>query len=85
MSALEAPIDYRNLEEELHAALAADKLYKLQNDAKIRAIEQGVPTYEHFRQMVIAILVICRRTIKRELPRSIYTRNLLDNFYIFKL
>lgn len=52
MSALKAPIDYRNLEEELHAALAADELYKLQNDAKIRAIEQAVPTYEHFRQMV---------------------------------
>ncbi|XP_012525920.1 coiled-coil domain-containing protein 103 [Monomorium pharaonis] len=52
MSVLKAPIDYKNLEEELHAALAADELYKLQNDAKIRAIEQSVPTYEHFRQMV---------------------------------
>lgn len=63
MSGLKAPIDYRNLEKELHAALAADELYKLQNDAKIRAIEQTVPTYEHFRQMVIAILqlVICRQ------------------------
>ncbi|XP_032689478.1 coiled-coil domain-containing protein 103 [Odontomachus brunneus] len=54
MSALRAPIDYKSLEEELHAALAADELYKLQNDAKLRAIEQGVPTYEHFRQMVNA-------------------------------
>lgn len=53
MSALKAPIDYKCLEEELHAALTADELYKLQNDAKIRAVEQGVPTYEHFRQMVI--------------------------------
>ncbi|KYN30195.1 PREDICTED: coiled-coil domain-containing protein 103 [Trachymyrmex cornetzi] len=52
MSALKVPIDYKRLEEELYAALAADKLYKLQNDAKIRAIEQAVPTYEHFRQMV---------------------------------
>lgn len=52
MSALKAPIDYKSLEEELHEALVADELYKLQNDAKIRAIEQGVPTYEHFRQMV---------------------------------
>lgn len=59
MSALKAPIDYKSLEEELHAALAADELYKLQNDAKIRAIEQAVPTYEHFRQMVTVILVIC--------------------------
>ncbi|XP_014468141.1 PREDICTED: coiled-coil domain-containing protein 103-like [Dinoponera quadriceps] len=54
MSVLWAPIDYRSLEEELHAALAADELYKLQNDAKLRAVEQGVPTYEHFRQMVNA-------------------------------
>lgn len=53
MSALKTPIDYKYLEEELHAALAADELYKLQNDAKIRAVEQGTPTYEHFRQMVI--------------------------------
>ncbi|XP_011637452.1 coiled-coil domain-containing protein 103 [Pogonomyrmex barbatus] len=52
MSALKTPIDYRGLEEELHAALVADELYKLQNDAKIRAIEQAVPTYEHFKQMV---------------------------------
>ncbi|XP_050450487.1 coiled-coil domain-containing protein 103 [Cataglyphis hispanica] len=52
MSALKIPIDYKCLEEELQAALAADELYKLQNDAKIRAVEQGVPTYEHFRQMV---------------------------------
>ncbi|EFN81069.1 Coiled-coil domain-containing protein 103 [Harpegnathos saltator] len=54
MSALRAPMDYKSLEEELHAALAADELYKLQNDAKLRAVEQGVPTYEHFRQMVNA-------------------------------
>ncbi|XP_029159408.1 coiled-coil domain-containing protein 103 [Nylanderia fulva] len=52
MSALKAPVDYKRLEEELHAALAEDELYKLQNDAKIRAVEQGTPTYEHFRQMV---------------------------------
>ncbi|KAL0119713.1 hypothetical protein PUN28_007866 [Cardiocondyla obscurior] len=52
MNTLKAPIDYRSLEEELHEALMADELYKLQNDAKIRAIEQAAPTYEHFRQMV---------------------------------
>lgn len=52
MSALKNTIDYKNLEEELRAAIAADELHKLQNDAKIRAVEQGVPTYEHFRQMV---------------------------------
>lgn len=59
MSALKIPINYKCLEEELHVALAADELYKLQNDAKIRAVEQGVPTYEHFRQMVINFIIIC--------------------------
>jgi len=59
MSALKIPINYKCLEEELHAALTADELYKLQNDAKIRAVEQGVPTYEHFRQMVINFVIIC--------------------------
>lgn len=58
MSALKIPINYKCLEEELHAALAVDELYKLQNDAKIRAVEQGVPTYEHFRQIVINFIII---------------------------
>ncbi|XP_014610041.1 PREDICTED: coiled-coil domain-containing protein 103 [Polistes canadensis] len=52
MSILKSPIDYKILQDELYEALKADELYKLQNDAKIRAVEQGVPTYEHFRQMV---------------------------------
>lgn len=55
MSALKVPINYKCLEEELNEALVADELYKLQNSAKIRAVEQRVPTYEHFRQMVINI------------------------------
>lgn len=86
MSALKAPIDYKNLEEELHAALATDELYKLQNDAKIRAIEQAVPTYEHFRQMVIIILVKCCRLIKKSwliihVAFNLYLK-LLKNFYM---
>lgn len=64
MSTLKAPIDYKYLEEELHAALAADELYKLQNDAKIRAVEQGTPTYEHFRQMVINFTYIYNKKLK---------------------
>ena len=53
MSKLTLPIDYKSLEEELREALRADELYKLQNDAKLRAVEQNVPTYEDFRQMVM--------------------------------
>ncbi|XP_043267109.1 coiled-coil domain-containing protein 103 [Venturia canescens] len=54
MKAFKEPINYEGLEEELHEALRADELYALQNDAKFRAIEQSVPTYEDFRQMVNA-------------------------------
>ncbi|XP_076672790.1 dynein axonemal assembly factor 19 [Andrena cerasifolii] len=54
MSKLTSPIDYKSLEQELREALRADEMYKLQNDAKLRAVEQNVPTYEDFRQMVNA-------------------------------
>ncbi|XP_011500133.1 PREDICTED: coiled-coil domain-containing protein 103 [Ceratosolen solmsi marchali] len=54
MSSLKKPIDYKMLENELDEALKADELYKLQNDAKLRAIEQRVPTYDHFYNMVQA-------------------------------
>ncbi|KAF8570778.1 hypothetical protein P879_00374 [Paragonimus westermani] len=36
----------------MNAAVAKDTRYWLENDTKIRAVEQGVPTYEHFRQLV---------------------------------
>ncbi|XP_034948281.1 coiled-coil domain-containing protein 103 [Chelonus insularis] len=52
MSILKHSINYEGLEEELQEAIKMDTLHKLQNDAKIRALEQHVPTYEHFRQMV---------------------------------
>ncbi|XP_057336323.1 coiled-coil domain-containing protein 103 [Microplitis mediator] len=52
MSVLKNKIDHEGLEEELEEALKEDSLYELRNKAKIRAIEQSVPTYEDFRQMV---------------------------------
>lgn len=52
MSYLKKSIDFKILENELDDALEADNLKKLQNDAKLRAIEQRVPTYDHFRDMV---------------------------------
>ncbi|CAD6220339.1 GSCOCG00005010001-RA-CDS, partial [Cotesia congregata] len=52
MNILKKPIDYEGLEEELEEALKEDNLYELRNSAKLRAVEQRVPTYEHFRQMV---------------------------------
>lgn len=56
MSKLRLPINYKNMQLELLEALKEDELYKLQNDAKIRAVEQNVPTYEDFRQMVVIYL-----------------------------
>ncbi|VDP66754.1 unnamed protein product [Echinostoma caproni] len=45
-------INVNRLESEMNAAVARDTRYWLENDAKIRAVEQRVPTYEHFRQLV---------------------------------
>jgi hypothetical protein len=42
-------IDFKALEKELQAALAADEKYKRENAAKLRAVEQRVPSYEEFR------------------------------------
>ncbi|XP_017893580.2 coiled-coil domain-containing protein 103 [Ceratina calcarata] len=54
MSKLRMAINYKSLESELEETVKADELYKLRNDAKLRAMEQNVPTYEHFRQIVNA-------------------------------
>ncbi|XP_003786308.1 coiled-coil domain-containing protein 103 [Otolemur garnettii] len=47
-------IDFKALEKELQAALAADEKYKQENAAKLRAVEQRVASYEEFRGIVLA-------------------------------
>ncbi|XP_037351096.1 coiled-coil domain-containing protein 103 isoform X2 [Talpa occidentalis] len=47
-------IDFKALEKELQAALAADEKYKRENAAKLRAVEQRVASYEEFRGIVLA-------------------------------
>ena len=42
-------INFTKLEKELSNALAADKKYWRENDAKIRAVEQRVGSYEEFK------------------------------------
>ena len=42
-------IDVGRVERELVAALAADRKYERENNAKIRAVQQKVGTYEEFR------------------------------------
>ncbi|KAM4622367.1 dynein axonemal assembly factor 19 [Discoglossus pictus] len=47
-------LDFRALERELAAAVAADQKYQRENDAKFRAIYQKVSSYEEFRDIVLA-------------------------------
>ncbi|GAB0199336.1 coiled-coil domain-containing protein 103 [Grus japonensis] len=42
------------LERELQAAVAADERQERENDAKLRAVRQRVPSYEEFRNIVLA-------------------------------
>ncbi|XP_057632013.1 coiled-coil domain-containing protein 103 [Chionomys nivalis] len=47
-------INFKALERELQAALAADEKYQRENAAKLWAVEQRVPSYEEFRGIVLA-------------------------------
>ncbi|KAK7873144.1 hypothetical protein R5R35_006366 [Gryllus longicercus] len=50
----DSPIDFCSLEKELHGRIQAEERYWQQNDAKFRAVEQKVASYEEFRQIVMA-------------------------------
>ncbi|KAM4645060.1 dynein axonemal assembly factor 19 [Amazona ochrocephala] len=47
-------VDPRALERELQAAVAEDERRERENEAKLRAVRQRVPSYEEFRNMVLA-------------------------------
>ncbi|RMX60372.1 hypothetical protein pdam_00021320 [Pocillopora damicornis] len=47
-------IDFRKLEKELALAVEADEKYLRENDAKFRAVNQRVGSYEEFRDIVSA-------------------------------
>ncbi|KAM6041935.1 dynein axonemal assembly factor 19 [Chlamydotis macqueenii] len=47
-------LDPGALERELRAAVAADERWERENDAKLRAMRQRVPSYEEFRNIVLA-------------------------------
>lgn len=47
-------IDFRKLENELALAVEADEKYLRENDAKFRAVNQRVGSYEEFRDIVSA-------------------------------
>ena len=45
--------DFDKLERELNAAVLADEKYQRENDAKFRAVEQRVATYEEFKLVLV--------------------------------
>lgn len=47
-------IDFSKLEKELFAAVEEDARYQRENDAKFRAVEQKVASYEEFKDIVAA-------------------------------
>ncbi|XP_056157933.1 coiled-coil domain-containing protein 103 [Lampris incognitus] len=47
-------INFSALERELCAAVEADQRYQRENDAKLRAINQKVGSYEEFRDIVLS-------------------------------
>uniref|UniRef100_A0A671S3U0 Coiled-coil domain-containing protein 103-like n=1 Tax=Sinocyclocheilus anshuiensis TaxID=1608454 RepID=A0A671S3U0_9TELE len=47
-------INFSSLEKELQAALEADRKYQRENNAKFRALNQNVASYEEFRDIVLA-------------------------------
>ncbi|XP_059412998.1 coiled-coil domain-containing protein 103 [Carassius carassius] len=47
-------INFSSLEKELQAALEADRRYQRENEAKFRALNQNVASYEEFRDIVLA-------------------------------
>ena len=47
-------IDVEKLQNQVKKEVLAEQKYWRENDAKLRAIEQRVPTYEDFRQIVLA-------------------------------
>lgn len=52
-------IDFTELERELEAAIDQDTRYWLQNDAKIRAVNQRVASYDEFRLTRLQHVTTC--------------------------
>lgn len=46
-------LDFSKLEKEIQNAVVSEERYWQENDAKIRAVEQRVPTYDDFRLVLI--------------------------------
>lgn len=49
MSKISAELDFKELERDLQKSIKDDEQYWKENDAKLRAVNQKVATYEEFR------------------------------------
>ncbi|XP_042371939.1 coiled-coil domain-containing protein 103 [Plectropomus leopardus] len=47
-------IDFSALERELQTAVESERKHQRENDAKLRAVSQGVPSYSQFRELVLS-------------------------------
>nr|XP_057905595.1 coiled-coil domain-containing protein 103 isoform X2 [Doryrhamphus excisus]XP_057905597.1 coiled-coil domain-containing protein 103 isoform X2 [Doryrhamphus excisus]XP_057905598.1 coiled-coil domain-containing protein 103 isoform X2 [Doryrhamphus excisus]XP_057905599.1 coiled-coil domain-containing protein 103 isoform X2 [Doryrhamphus excisus] len=47
-------IDFSALEKELKSSVESEHKYKRENDAKLRAVSQGVSSYQQFRDIVLS-------------------------------
>lgn len=84
-SIMSEKIDVGKVEKELVAALAADRKYERENDAKLRAVTQRVATYEEFRfksgrgsavQRVVVAVATCPYIPHREIVKGSHLRAL---------
>ena len=55
VSRKEDKVDFDKLELELANAVEADQRYWRENDAKLRAVQQKVATYDEFRCKIVLI------------------------------
>ncbi|XP_023263458.1 coiled-coil domain-containing protein 103-like [Seriola lalandi dorsalis] len=46
-------IDFSALERELQAAVESERKHQRENEAKLRAVSQGVASYREFRDLVL--------------------------------
>ncbi|XP_061555617.1 coiled-coil domain-containing protein 103 isoform X2 [Phycodurus eques] len=46
-------IDFSALEKDLRAGVESERKYRRENDAKLRAVRQGVASYQQFRDLVL--------------------------------
>ncbi|XP_072321386.1 dynein axonemal assembly factor 19 [Eucyclogobius newberryi] len=47
-------IDFRALEKELRGSVQSEQKYHRENEAKLRAVDQRVGSYDQFRSLVLA-------------------------------